>query len=103
MEGRALAFFAGLPLIMSVAGDVLGGTTTDWAVRRFGPRWGRAGVGLAAYAVAGGCVLLAALAAEAWLAATLFALGTAAAMFLMGSSWGTCQDSAAPMPAWSAR
>jgi len=92
LEGRALAFFSGLPLILSVAGDVLGGTTTDWAVRRFGPRWGRAGVGLGAYMVAGACVLLAACASQAWLTATLFALGTAAAMFLMASAWGTCQD-----------
>jgi MFS transporter, ACS family, glucarate transporter len=92
MEGRELAFFTGLPLLMSVAGDLLGGTTTDWAVRRYGPRWGRAGVGFASYAVAGLCVLLAAFAQQAWLAATLFAVGNAANMFLMGSAWGTCQD-----------
>ena len=92
MEGRALAFFIGLPLLLSVAGDYLGGTATDWAVRRVGPRWGRAGVGFASYLVAGSCVLLAALAHEAWLAATLFALGTAANMFLLGAAWGTCQD-----------
>ena len=92
MEGRALAFFTGLPLMLSVAADLLGGPTTDWAVRRFGPRWGRAGVGFASYVVAGGSVLLAALTKDAWLAATLFALGTAANMFLLGSAWGTCQD-----------
>ncbi len=92
MEGRELAFFSGLPLILSVAGDVLGGTTTDWGVRRFGPRWGRAGVGLVAYLAAGGFVLLAACANQAWLAATLFALGTAAAMFVMALAWSTCQD-----------
>ncbi len=92
MEGRALAFFTGLPLMMSVAADLLGGPTTDWAVRRFGPRWGRAGVGFASYVVAGGTVALAALAEDAWLAATLFALGMAANMFLLGSAWATCQD-----------
>ncbi len=92
MEGRTLAFFAGLPLMLSVAADLLGGPTTDWAVRRFGPRWGRAGVGLASYVVAGATVLLAAIAEDAWLAATLFALGTAANMFLLGSAWATCQD-----------
>ena len=92
MEGWALAVFTGLPLILSVAADLLGGPTTDWAVRRFGPRWGRAGVGLASYVTAGGTVLLAAFTRDAWLAATLFALGTAANMFLLGSAWGTCQD-----------
>ena len=40
LHGRTLDFFAGLPLLLSVAGDVLGGTTTDWAVRRYGHRWG---------------------------------------------------------------
>ena len=92
MEGWALAVFTGLPLILSVVADLLGGPTTDWAVRRFGPRWGRAGVGLASYVTAGGTVLLAAFTRDAWLAATLFALGTAANMFLLGSAWGTCQD-----------
>jgi sugar phosphate permease len=92
MEGRTLAFFAGLPLMMSVAADLLGGPTTDWAVRRYGPRWGRAGVGFASYVVAGATVLLAGFTKDAWLAATLFALGTAANMFLLGSAWATCQD-----------
>jgi sugar phosphate permease len=92
MSGRTLSFFTGLPLIMSVAGDVLGGTATDWAVRRFGHRWGRAGVGFIAYLVAGTCIVLAALAEQAWLAATLFSLGTAANMFIMASAWGSCQD-----------
>jgi sugar phosphate permease len=92
MEGRSLAFFTGLPLLMSVVADLLGGPTTDWAVRRFGPRWGRAGVGFASYVVAGITVLLAALAVDPWLAASLFALGTAANMFLLGSAWATCQD-----------
>ena len=44
------------------------------------------------YVVAGGSLLLAALAREPWLGATLFAVGTAANMFLMGTAWGTCQD-----------
>jgi len=92
LEGGTLAFFAGLPLILSVAADLLGGPTTDWAVRRFGPRWGRAGVGLASYLVAGATVLLAGFAKDARLAATLFALGTAGNMFLLGSAWATCQD-----------
>ena len=92
MKGWELAFFTGLPLLMSVATDVLGGVTTDWAVRHFGTRWGRTGVGFGSYVVAGSCVLLAALVPEAWLTATLFALGTAVNMFPLGSAWGTCQD-----------
>ena len=71
LQDPALAFFTGLPLLLSVVADVLGGATTDWAVRRFGTRWGRAGVGIASYVIAGATVLLAAFTKDAWLAATL--------------------------------
>jgi len=92
LQGRTLALFTGLPLLLSVVADMLGGAATDWAVRRYGPRWGRAGVGFVSYATAGVCMLLAAVTRSAPLAATLFALGTAANMFLLGAAWGTCQD-----------
>ena len=92
LEGRTLAFFAGLPLLLSVAADVLGGVATDRAVRRFGRRWGRAGVGLASYAAAGICVTLAGFVESALIAAWLFAIGNAANMLMMGAGWGTCQD-----------
>ncbi len=92
MEGRTLAFFTGLPLILSVAADIFGGRATDLAVRHFGPRYGRAGVGIVSYVFAGLGMLLAAASGSAVAAATFFALGTAANMFLLGSAWGTCQD-----------
>ena len=75
-----------------MAGDVFGGTTTDWAVRRFGPRWGRAGVGFASYLSAGIFVWMAGVVANPISAAWLFITGTAANMFIMGVAWGTCQD-----------
>jgi MFS family permease len=40
-----LGLLAGLPLILSVVADLVGGVSTDWASRRFGLRWGRAGGG----------------------------------------------------------
>jgi sugar phosphate permease len=92
MEGPTLAFFTGLPLMLSVVADVFGGPTTDLAVRRFGPRYGRAGVGFVSYLVAGTGMFLAAASGSAIAAGTFFALGTAANMFLLGSAWGTCQD-----------
>jgi MFS family permease len=92
MQGRTLAFFAGLPLLLSVAGDVLGGAATDWAVRRVGPRWGRAGVGLVSYLTAGICICMAGVIVNSYAAALLFAVGNAANMFIMGAAWGTCQD-----------
>jgi sugar phosphate permease len=92
LEGRTLAFFTGLPLLLSVAGDVLGGAATDWAVRRVGPRWGRAGVGLVSYLAAGAFICTAGLIGNSYAAAWLFALGNAANMFIMGAAWGSCQD-----------
>ena len=47
-----LGFFSGLPLLLSVAADLFGGVTTDWAVARFGLRLGCAGLGCVAYTVA---------------------------------------------------
>ena len=92
LEGQTLAFFTGLPLALSVVADLLGGPATDLAARFFGPRWGRAGVGFISYVAAGMGMFLAAGSGSTIAAATFFALGTAANMFLLGSAWGTCQD-----------
>src|SRR5262249_7564483 len=66
----ALGIFAGLPLVLSVAADLLGGLTTDWATSRFGLRLGRSGVGCLAYLVAASAMFLAVLSAEPVIAAT---------------------------------
>lgn len=88
--GQQLALFMALPLIFSVFPDLFGGVTTDWAVRRFGLRLGRAGVGFLSYFVAG-CVMLSATMVEnSLIAATLIAVATASSMFLLGAAWGSC-------------
>lgn len=91
-QAVALGVFAGLPSILSVAGDLLGGVTTDWAVARFGLRIGRCGVGGAAYILAGGAMLLAAAAPHPIVAAVGIAVATAASMFTLGAAWGVCLD-----------
>lgn len=92
LEDASLGIFAGLPLVLSLIADFSGGVTTDWAVRHFGPRRGRAGVGFAAYLVAGVAMILATCTAHPWGAAILIAVSTAASMFMLGAAWGTCQD-----------
>ena len=87
-----LAFFAGLPLIMSILGDLLGGAVTDLASRRFGLRAGRTFVGGAAYAVAGLAMILAATTDRGMLAGGLIAVAVAASMFSLAPSWATCLD-----------
>jgi len=91
-EAAALGLFAGLPLVLSVLGDLFGGVTTDWATARFGLRWGRSGVGVAAYVLAGSAMLAAPLVGVPVVAAVLIALATAASMFTLGAAWSTCMD-----------
>src|SRR5436309_5239358 len=91
-DATTLGFLAGLPLMMSVFGDLLGGLVTDRVTARFGLRVGRGGVGAAAYLVAGGSLLLAPVAKNPVWAAVLIAISVAACMFTLGAAWGTCLD-----------
>jgi MFS transporter, ACS family, glucarate transporter len=88
----ALGVFTGLPLFMSVFGDIFGGVTTDSAVKRFGLRIGRTGVGIAGNAFAGACMFMAAYVSHPMLAAGFLSLAVASAMFTLGAAWGTCVD-----------
>jgi ACS family glucarate transporter-like MFS transporter len=88
----SLGFFAGLPLIVSVIGDLFGGVTTDWAVRKFGLRIGRAGVSGLGNLVAGICMISAACVHSPTLAIALISLSVASTMFTLGATWGTCLD-----------
>lgn len=87
-----LGFVAGLPLTLSVLGDLFGGLATDWTTARFGLRIGRSGLGAAAYLVAGGGMLLAALTTLPMLAAVSISVAVAASMFTLAAAWGTCLD-----------
>lgn len=91
-ETLQLGLFAGLPLVLSVAGDLSGGFMTDLVTRRFGLRAGRCAVGAAAYAVAGCAMILAGASSHALLAASLIATAVAASMFVLGPAWSTCID-----------
>jgi MFS family permease len=92
MEAAQLGLFAGLPLILSVVGDLFGGVTTDLVTRRFGLRVGRCAVGAIAYTLAGAAMILAGTALPPLVAATLIAVAVAASMFVLGSAWSTCLD-----------
>ena len=59
-DATSLGIFAGLPLIVSMPGDLLGGLVTDRLVARYGLRIGRSGLGSAAYVIAGIALLAAA-------------------------------------------
>lgn len=88
----SLGFVAGLPLILAVAGDLFGGAATDWAVRRFGLRLGRAGVSALGNGLAGLAMIGAAFVQQPVLAVALISLSVAATMFTLGATWSTCLD-----------
>ena len=88
----SLGFFAGLPLLASVAGDIFGGRVTDWAVREYGLKIGRTGVGAAAYGVAGVAMAIGAMTAEPVASVLWISFSVASSMFTLGASWSTCID-----------
>ncbi len=89
---QSLSFFSGLPLLLSVFGDIAGGAVTDFMTRRFGLRAGRSGVAVIGYAVAGAAMFASVLSATPVMAASLIALAVAASMFTLSASWATCID-----------
>ena len=92
LTGMTAGILAGLPLILSSAADLLGGVSTDRAVRRLGLRLGRITIGGGALAVAGVFTIAGAFVASPVAAAVLIALGGASSNFLLGAAWGTCVD-----------
>ncbi|MEY4939573.1 MAG: putative sulfoacetate transporter SauU [Verrucomicrobiota bacterium] len=91
-DAAQLVFFAGLPLILSVTGDLSGGIVTDRITARFGLRAGRCAVGASSYLVAGVALLMTPFCANAIVAAVLIAAAVAASMFMLAAAWGTCID-----------
>ena len=91
-QQESLSFFSGLPLLLSVFGDISGGAVTDFMTRRFGLRVGRSGVAVAGYAVAGAAMFGSVLATTHVMAASLIAIAVAASMFPLSASWAACID-----------
>jgi sugar phosphate permease len=91
-QKEALSLFAGLPMLLSVFGDLSGGAVTDWMTRRFGLRLGRCSVSMAGYAVAGVAMLASVGSDSPTTAAILIAVSVAASMFTLSSTWAACMD-----------
>jgi MFS family permease len=92
----ARGLLSGLPLTLSVLADLTGGLTSDWAVRHFGPRWGRCGVGGLSLLVAGLSMLGASVVPDPLASALLIGVAGAAGNFLLGASWSTSVGVAGP-------
>lgn len=92
LKSMQLGFAAGLPLMMSVLGDIFGGATTDWVSRRYGLRIGRCAVGATAYAFAGVAMYCAATTTRPMVCVVMLSLSVACSMFILGAAWATCID-----------
>ena len=88
----SLGIFSGLPLLLSVLGNLLGGATTDAVTKRLGLRMGRCGVGAISYVFAGGVMIAASLVSQPVLAATLISVAVAASMLMVSAALATCVD-----------
>ncbi len=91
-DATSVGILAGLPLIVSIPGDLLGGLVTDRLVARYGLRLGRCGLGAGAYVIAGLALLAAGASSSPVLAATLIAVATGLTMFTLGAAWGAVID-----------
>jgi len=85
-----IQLYAGLPLLLSVPADLLGGQLTDWLTARYGARTGRSAVGCLGYVLAGAAVFLSLLCSYPATAAVIFAFGVAFSMFTLGATWSAC-------------
>jgi MFS family permease len=91
-QKESLSFFSGLPLLLSVIGDISGGAVTDFLSRRFGLRLGRSAVAVGGYALAAVAMFASVLSATPAMAATLIAVAVAASMFTLSATWAGCID-----------
>jgi sugar phosphate permease len=87
-----MGVMAGLPLLMNVLADLLGGITTDRLTKRFGLRIGRCGVGGVSLLLAGIWLIAGTATDHALLGVALISIALAFSNFLLGASWGTCTD-----------
>lgn len=88
----AANLLSGLPLVMSVTGDLFGGIVSDWVTARFGLRHGRSTVGVVSYAIAAACLLAVPYCRVPVLAAGLIAVAVTATMFSLAGAWACCMD-----------
>jgi ACS family glucarate transporter-like MFS transporter len=86
---REVAFFSGLPLILSAVADVGGGIATDSLSRSYGLRLGRCGIGAGAYLLAALVMLAGTVSLHAQLAGTLIAVAGGLSMCTLAPSWAT--------------
>lgn len=87
-----MGVYASLPLAFSAVATLVGGVTTDWLVRRWGLRWGRAGVGIFGCSASAIFLLAGLQVSDVRISVLLISLSAASSDFTLAASWSTCAD-----------
>ncbi len=90
--GNTAVFLSGLPLLLSISGDLFGGVITDRVTARFGLRHGRSTVGMISYLIAAASLLGVPWCPHPVVAAVLIAVAVAATMLSLAGAWAVCAD-----------
>jgi nitrate/nitrite transporter NarK len=90
---RDAAWISALPLAAGSIACILGGSVSDWVIRRWGNRtWGRRSVGLLGMALAGLAFLSVIWAREVWFLGLLLTATFSFSDLSMGPAWAACAD-----------
>ena len=84
--------YSAIPLLVGAAACVVGGTFSDWLVRRTGLRWGRRAVGIGGFALAAVGFAMAAVAGEPLGAVLWMAFAQGAQDLTLPVAWAVCVD-----------
>jgi len=87
------AWLSSLPLAAGSVACLLGGSASDWVIRRWGSRkWGRRSVGILGMAFAGLSFLSTVWVREVWLLGLLLTAAFFFSDLCMGPAWASCAD-----------
>jgi MFS family permease len=92
MNLTTMGFYASLPLMAGVAGDLLGGWSSDHLVKRIGLGWARRLVAMIGFLGAGGFIMLAINIANPEIGIIFFALAVFFLELTVGVSWAVALD-----------
>ena len=92
MKGAQLAIFSGLPLLLSVIADLVGGEGSDKLARTMSLRRARKTFGTGGYILAGASIFLATQMTSGFAAGLFIAIGGACSMLTLAPAWATAVD-----------
>jgi MFS transporter, ACS family, glucarate transporter len=92
MSGATLAAYSALPFLLGALANGVGGLVGDSLVKKLGLKAGRRIVGMAGVGLGGVFMLASLFIGNAYVAATVLALGFAASDFMLPTCWAVCLD-----------